>query len=385
MKIVNVCLTGPFTENMTYQENLLTNQMKNDGHEVIVIAGCYKYHNNKIIETPQEDTILPNKIRLIRRKDVNIFGQFFSRKIRAIKGLQQLLQKINPDIIFHHGVQTYEMLTIAKYKKSNPNIKFYVDSHSDFHNSANNFLSKNILHKIFYKSVIRKALPYVDKVFYISYESMEFLKEMYNIPSKIMEYYPLGGIVLEDSARLEKRKRIREELEFNNNDILIIHSGKMNRQKRTIELIKAFNNVKDCNLHLILIGSLDDDINDSVMELISLDDRIKFLGWKNGNELLDYLCASDLYLQPGTQSATMQNAACTNNALALYPYPSHKYLFKDSVFYIETSKDIENLLINVLTRPDLLEEKRKSVFNIAKEKLDYKVLASRLYNWANIE
>ena len=73
-----------------------------------------------------------------------------------------------------HNIGGWEMLTVTRYKKSHPNIKLYVDSHADANNSAKNFFSSLFLHRIFYRVILHKSLPYIDKVFYLSYETGEF-------------------------------------------------------------------------------------------------------------------------------------------------------------------------------------------------------------------
>ena len=168
-------------------------------------------------------------------------------------------------------------------------------------------------------------------------------------------------------------------MRLSNNDILMVHSGKMGAKKRTYELLEAFCSVDAKNLKLIILGSMTDDVSSKVMPLIEQDPHVEYLGWQSGEELMDYLCASDLYVQPGGQSATMQNALCCGSAAALFPYPSHKFLLGDSVFYIDTVEDMKKLFTEISQNREILEEKRKMSDKIAKEKLDYKVLAARLY------
>ena len=379
MKIIHISLASAFTEGMTYQDNLLSEQMVKDGNEVIIIADCHEFKNGYVLKTEEEDRILSNRIRLIRKKYKNLFGEFISGKIRAVTGLYEILEAEKPDIIFHHSLQTLEMLTVLKYKKINPNVKFYVDSHGDFYNSATNFLSKYILHKIFYKIIIKRSLPYIDKVLCVGYECFDFLREMYVIPDSLMEFYPLGGKIFSYEDRLKKRQKIRKEMNLSIDDILIVHSGKMDTLKRTKEILDAFLVVQDKRLRLILIGSMTESVYKLLKPLIDLDVRIEFLGWKNADRLMEYLCASGLYVQPGGQSATMQNAACCGSALALFPYESHKYLMKETVFYISTSENIKDLFIKISENPKILEKIRQKSFKLAQEKLDYKKLAQRLY------
>lgn len=153
----------------------------------------------------------------------------------------------------------------------------------------------------------------------------------------------------------------------------------MEKAKKTSELVQALHAVQANNLKLLIVGSMTDEVAADVMPVVEADPRIEYLGWKSGEELMDYLCAADLYVQPGTQSATMQNALCCGSAAALYPYESHKYLLGDSVFYIETVEDMKNLFAAISTNPDILEAKRAMSNKIARERLDYKVLAARLY------
>ncbi|MEG2199383.1 MAG: hypothetical protein RRY25_03750, partial [Anaerovorax sp.] len=82
---------------------------------------------------------------------------------------------------------------------------------------------------------------------------------------------------------------------------------------------------------------------------------------------------------PGSQSATMQNALCCGSAAALFPHESHQFLLGDSVFYIKDIQDMKNLFKTIAQNPRVIEEKRKLTDKIAREKLDYRVLAARLY------
>ena len=232
---------------------------------------------------------------------------------------------------------------------------------------------------MYYNYIINKALPYVDKVLCVSYECYDFLKQLYNVPDEIMELYPLGGILFEESVRQEKRGRIRKELMLKEDDILIVHSGKMDKLKRTEDLLKAFIQVPDDRLKLILIGSMEADVKKNTDKLIVSDKRIKFLGWKSGDELMEYLCACDLYAQPGSQSATMQNALCCGSAAMLYSHKNYKHLLNDSVFFINTIEDIKNVLEEISKNRESLENKRAQTNKIAREILDYKKLAARVY------
>ena len=379
MRIVHICLASSYTEGMTYQDNLLPEYNAVDGHSVTIISNCAKYIDGQLSAVAPQDIFLSNNLRLIRMPYKHIINAYFSEKMRYVDGLYELLTKLSPDVILFHGLCGAEIMTVAKYKQQHPEVKFYADSHEDFHNSARNILSRNVLHKLIYNHYLRKALPYIDKIFYLGSEAKLFDQEMYGISEEQLEFYPLGGIICPSDERLQKRLNIRKDMRISENDILLVHSGKMGAKKRTYELLEAFCAVDATNLKLVILGSMTDDVSLKVMPLIEQDPRVEYLGWKSGEELMDYLCAADLYVQPGTQSATMQNALCCGSAAALFPYPSHKFLLGDSVFYIDTVEDMKKLFTKISQNREILEEKRKMSDKIAKEMLDYKVLAARLY------
>lgn len=380
MRILHLCLSNFYIDDFNYQENLLPRQNKADGHDVAIIASTETFVKpGKIGYVKPSCYIGKDGIKVTRVAYKNILPHFIMTKVRSYRHIYEKITEFAPDVILHHGVSSSELLTLARYKKEHPKVKVYLDSHEDYNNSALNYISRELLHRRFYRVIIQKALPYIDGVLCVASECFDFLEDHYRIPRSIMEYYPLGGVVFSDEIHKEICDRIRKELLLSSEDILVVHSGKMDKMKRTEELLLAFTKAQDTHLKLILIGSLSEDIEHNVLELIASDERIHFLGWKNGNELLEYLCACDLYIQPGSQSATMQNALCCRSAVALYPHKSHIFLLKDSAFYVKTIDDIIQLFCNILEERSLLESKKKQGYSVAKALLDYKVLASRLY------
>ena len=69
---------------------------------------------------------------------------------------------------------------------------------------------------------------------------------------------------------------------------------------------------------------LKQDVEDEMKRLISQDNRIRFVGWQSADELRRLLCAAEVYVQPGTQSATMQMALCCRCAVVLDDVLSHE-------------------------------------------------------------
>lgn len=378
MKILHVGLLSHFTDGMTYQENILSDIHCRDGNTVLFVSDNYIYQHGKLIEVPENEITLDNSLRLKYVKYDHILNKFITSKIQRVKKLKKIISDFKPDRILYHGVCGRELITVANYKKEHPEIKLYVDCHEDFHNTARTVVAK-LAYKYIHGYFVKRALPYIDKILYITQESKEYLQDMYKIKDTMLEWYPLGGLLFDDKAYEQKRKERRADLKIEEKEVLFLHSGKMDVQKKTIEIVKAFIKVKDPTFKLIIIGSFSDDVRNEVEPYINTDKRIAFLGWKNGDELLNYLCAADVYLQPGSQSATMQNAICCRCAVVLYPYSSHKVFVNGNGFFVKNCEDIVNVFKTIQNNPGMISEMKKNSEDIARRILDYRKLAARIY------
>lgn len=380
MRIVHLMLSCFYIDNANYQENALPRQNKEDGHEVFIIASTEIFVENNILGyTMPRSYISEDGISVTRLPYCKIINRFFSAKIRKYLGLSKVLEDLYPDVIYFHGMASYDMVTVANYKKTHSSVSIFVDSHEDYNNSGRNFLSKYILHRIVYRKFIKKALPYIKKILYITAETKSYIEKEYGVYGNILSYYPLGGYVFSNEEYFQNRLVIRKQLNISDIDTVFMHSGKMDFGKKTLDVMSAFTANKEKNYKLVIVGSFSDDIINEAHQYINKDNRILFVGWKSGSELITYLCGADLYIQPGGQSATMQNALCSRCAVALYPHLSHKALLGDAAFYIESVDDIAMLLDEVAITPALLEQRKNQCFEIAKNKLDYKSLTRIIY------
>lgn len=379
MKIVHIDLTGPFTVGMNYQENILPEINASDGNEVYLIASQYKWEKDRMIKTEQVQEMTEAGVRIIRFPFIKLGIPLLTERLRIVKGMYRILDELCPNVIMLHGFQTMSVIAVTKYMKKNAECKLFVDTHSDWINSAPNFVSKYVLHRGFYALMSKAVLKYTSKIWCISYDVMAFSHEAYDISYDRLEWYPLGGTIFTEEEYLKRRYDIRVKHSIAEDDILMVHSGKMSHSKKTDELLELMKMVKNPKIKMILVGEMDAEIKIIYKNCAGDDERIIFTGWKTGEELLSYLCAADIYVQPGTQSATMQNAACCKCALLLYPYESHLRLFGDSVFYVEGIEDMIKIMAEMEDNPTMMGQYRDKSFAIAKEKLDYKKLAGKLY------
>ena len=380
MRIAHIGLAAYYTDGMTYQDNQLAEQNARDGHEVMYISNAAEYVDGKVVETGSEDKALASGVRLVRMPYERFFTRFASEKLRRVKGLYRLLQTFAPDVILSHDLCYWSVLDVIHYKKDHPEVKFYADTHTAAYNSGTNWLSLHVQHRIFYRYLIRKALPYLEKYLYVGEGERLFSLQNYGVPENLMEFYPLGGTLLPEEEYRRARARRRAELGLADGTLLLVHSGKLDALKRTDELLRAFAAVPELEAKLAVIGSIPEDRKELLSSLMEADGRVVFLGWKSGEELQEYLCACDVYCQPGSVSATLQNAICRGCAILSYPHEDYTKDFDyGNFFWIKTEPDMAETLRMVAAGPSVLVPMEESSWRCARELLDYRKLAARFY------
>lgn len=376
MKIVHIVISGPFTVGMTYQENLLPISNSMDGHDVLIIASQYAWEGGEIILLPEADEIISNGVRLIRIRYDYIVNDFITEKIRKSSKLIPLVEKFNPDIIYLHDPQVFEILNLAKYKKKKPKTRFIVDIHSNYKNCAKNLFSYYFLHKIFYKIILDLSKNAIDRMYCIDLSSKRFLEEVYNYHIGNVEIFPLGGNY--NNTSYNEKIHLRESLGIAIDDIVLIHSGKINKEKKTLELLEMFGKNNFERFRLLIIGSIEEEYINDVMNLVKKDNRVIYLGWKDGSDLLKLLSICDLYVQIGSVSATLQNAICAGAAVVASDKEVYKYYIDGNGWLIDDLEEFLEIIDKIEKNPNILDPMKKKSEILCKTELDYKVLSRKM-------
>lgn len=373
-------MTGPYTVGATYQENLLPAQQVKQGHEVVMYATSYEWADGKVKYVGECRRILDDGVILQRIDFTTIINDYLSRKIRLCTGLYNRLVKETPDFIMVHDGQTACVLDICKYVADNPQVVLIADSHSDYYNSATSIPSKLLLHDLIYRPLMRKLYGASKKFYCISPEVMRFICKSYGLDKTKMELLPLGGELLSDDEYDSFRKDYRRELGIPDDGINIIHSGKMTFLKGSDKVVEAVEAMQNEKVYLTLVGSASGEILECIEAAAERNPKIRYLGWKSGDELVKYLCAADIYVLPGSQSATVQNSMCCRCAVELYPYDNYKSLKQDGVCYAIDGEELIRNLTAMCNDRQLLDSLKDISYKFAKHELDYAVQAKRIIN-----
>ena len=361
MKIVHLCLSCFFIDGYSYQENMLPKYHVKMGHDVTVIASLVSFNKDGkpcLLPSPtvRIDEGGYKVIRLEYKKPVRI-----NKVLRRYQGLYETLKKEAPDIIFTHGVSLGDTTTIVKYLKNNPSVKLYGDNHADYINSATNLLSKHILHKMIWRHYAKKLEPYLTKCYGVTPMRCRFLREMYHLDPKIIEFLPMG---VDDEAipvnRREVRESVRKGLGVPNDSFLIMTGGKIDVRKNTHVLLEAIKCMDNPNLHLVICGVLAPEM-EYLKELF--DSNIHYLGWCNAQCVMDCMVASDMACVPGTHSTLWEQAVGVGLPVVLKRWDEMTHMDINGNCVFVEGEDVEELqqVINrMLNEEYYRQQKNKS-------------------------
>ena len=353
VKIVHMCLAAFYPDNYSYQENMLPKFHKRMGHTVEVIASTQVFDKNGntcyLSETGSYQNEYDIKVTRLPYKSSHPIW----KKLKRYVGTYEALEKAAPDILFMHGGQFLDMDQVVRYLKKHPETVVYVDNHADFSNSATNWFSKNVLHRILWKHTEHQIEPYVRKFYGVLPARVDFLKNVYGLPAQKCELLVMGADdeLVEKAKSSDAQERIREKYGIKDTDFLVMSAGKIDRWKtQTLLLMQAVQNIKDDHLRLIIFGSVTPELMEDVKKLAD-GQKVQYIGWVQSKDSYEYFEAADLVVFPGRHSVMWEQVTGQGKPMLVKDWAgTHhvdlggnvRFLTKDSVSEIQ--EEIERLL-----------------------------------------
>jgi glycosyltransferase involved in cell wall biosynthesis len=381
MRIVHVCLYGTIADKSNYQENLLSKYHVKLGHEVFILAPMWRPNEKGIVEPFRESGYInADGVRMIRlpmrgRDDI-------LKKYKRFVGIEEALDEIRPDIVFIHCCAFPDVPVFVRYLKLHPEVRAFADNHADYSNSATNWLSKNVLHRIIWRRYARMLIPVVTKFYGVLPARVDFIKELYGLPDEKCAYLPIGAddefVALAGSA--ESIAAVRKQYGIAEDDFLIVTGGKIDPWKwQTIELMKAVREIADPKLRLLIFGSIHETLKADVEALVD-GQRIQFVGWQDTLGSYRLLAAADLAVFPGRHSVFWEQTAGQGVPMLVKDWPgTHhvdvggnvRFLAEDSA--AEIRAEIERLRAN----PEEYEAMRRAARENGMRFFSYRSIAER--------
>lgn len=382
MKVVHLCLGSFYPDNYSYQENLLPKFHKKLGYDVEVIASTQSFDEHGKVCYLQNTGTYQNEYDIkVTRIPYKTESKIW-KKLKRYQGCYDALKKADPDIIFVHGGQFLDIDQVVRYVKEKPNTVIYVDNHADFSNSATNWFSKNILHKIVWRHYEKEIEPFTKKFYGVLPVRVDFLKNMYGLPSSKCELLVMGADdeLVKDAVDTHARERIRAQYNIADDDFLIMTGGKIDQWKtQTLLLMQAVKNIQSDKVKLIVFGSVTQELEEKVKSLAD-GVKVQYVGWIQSKDSYNYFAAADLVVFPGRHSVFWEQVTGQGIPMLVKDWPgTHhvdlggnvKFLTQDSVDEIQ--KEIEYLLHN----PDVYKKMKHVAMDKGMKVFSYKDIAQR--------
>lgn len=217
--------------------------------------------------------------------------------------LNKYVNKVFPFFLWYY-YKTYLYL-----KKINPNyIIAEGGNYSDFRKISDYFGKEKV-----YLHIHHHLLPNndLDNIFDNTISVSNFISEEWskNSTNPNLKCHTVYNCIDEEKFNkkitIEERNEIREKLELNTNDFVVIFCGRIIEVKGVKELIKAFNLISDNHIKLLIIGSPNFALNtksDYLSEVIQLirraGEKIKFTGYIPNEQLYKYYQLADVQVVP---------------------------------------------------------------------------------------
>lgn len=378
MKILHIGFS-PVTDGWNYQDNLLPKYHYKLGHEVWYITGQWVWGDDgKLRRITESDYYNKDGVKIIRLPEK--YDKPYTNKFKRFVNIYATISRIEPDVLFIHGCQFIDIKVIVKYLKKYPNVVAYVDNHADFSNSATNWLSKNILHRMIWKHYAQLILPYTKKFYGVLPARVDFLKDIYKIPKEKIKLLMMG--VDDDLVGKARDFAVRQDLRniynISKDDFLIMTGGKIDLAKhQTLLLMQAVQEIPNDKVKLIVFGSVVEELRDTVLALAD-GKKVQYIGWVKAEDSLNHFSASDLVIFPGRHSVFWEQVVALGKPLIVKYWEGATHIDiggNCGYLYDDSMEEIIAMICRLVDNPEQYNQMKLSAENMARSNFLYSGIA----------
>ena len=382
MKVVHLCLASFYPDGYSYQENLLPKYHKALGMQVAIIASLVTFDENG------RNAYLPKASRYENEYGIPVTRLDYrgplplARKLRTYRGTYSAIEREKPDVLFIHGCQFLDIRWVVRYLKANPQVRAYVDNHADFSNSATNFLSRTLLHRVLWRRCAHQILPYCRKFYGVLPARVDFLRDVYDLPRQKCELLVMGADdeAVERSRAPQVRQAVRARYGVADGDFLVMTGGKINAFKaQTLLLMEAVSRIGRDNVKLIVFGSVVPELKQQVAALAD-GVRVRFIGLVEPDASYDLFAAADLCCFPGRHSVFWEQACGQGIPLMVKKWPgtTHVDAGGNVIFLTEDSEaEIRENLLRLVDEPGFYQDMLRAARGPGMKRFSYREIARR--------
>ena len=378
MKIVHVI--AYFNSHTRYQEYYLAKEQIKQGHEVYFVTSDRNFpiedyeviwkpiYGERIIGTGvySEDGFIVHRLPIL--------FEFRSRII--LLGLRRKLSFLNPDVVIVHNILTPHSIQLLIGKKVAPKIIF--DDHMTYAQVDKSVIGKFIyrLFRLFFRKTL---LNDADKIVAISEGCIKTINLAYGIPVEKISLIPLGadGDIFKFDELLRSQRR--KEMGLSQKEVLVTFTGKVYKERKVDLIIKALDNLKlSKQVHFLVLGTIAGSYREEFMKnLKSTNIPFSIYPMASTEDLVKFMCASDICVYPLPTISTLEASACKRPIICSNETPER---FKNNNGIGINLGDLEELqmALDLLINNDSLRELMgQNGRNLIEEEFSWKILSNR--------
>lgn len=353
MKIIHCCFgIEHYIDTWGYQQNLLPLYCAKAGHETVVLASNDTFPSfvkQDVIEAikAKGNSYMNGPVRVARS------SSWFPRLIhfQKAKGLCDQLEREQPDIIFFHGSFNLSLLSCIAYKKQHPEVKLYVDNHGDVMNVRASGWYRFLFFKCYWSLIHQYCQRTVDQYFGVTEGRCRFLREYLHIAFDKVSLLPIGADVDSAEEVRESREQLRARYGFANDDVIMVHGGKLDARKGTVDLIKVYRQLRKSicpNLRLVLFGKM---VDERIQPMIG--DDIVVYDWLSRTQTFELFKLADLAVWPIHHTTLIEDCVAAGLPYLIRMTETTQHLI-NSDFYLRNGdpEELHNMIRKFLQTDD---------------------------------
>lgn len=371
MKIVNICISAPYIEGFSYQENLLTDYFLDADIETTIIGSNIlpTYMNSKRIKP---GVYFDKGKKLTRLKCVKISTEFI-----IPFGLYKHLKEDKPNVIFHHNLNCTSLIICTLYRIVHPDVILLVDNHADYINWNKNKFWQLVYYKVLVRASAKFTSIFARKFYGVTHSRCDYLHEVYGVKQSKIDFLPIGTDLKTADSILDSKSELRRKYNIPDEVFVFVSGGKMGRDKGTGNLIKAINEMQSyqMNVQLLLFGSFDDSETE---QLAKDSDFVIFQGWCDHETSLRFLKLANIAVWPIHHTTLIEDAISVETPLLIKKTRTTEHLIEGNGKFLDSSQYIELYSKMKICLDDYPNKSFEKACAIMKEKLSYESIVEHV-------
>lgn len=229
----------------------------------------------------------------------------------SIRGLKHALTDYQPDIVHGHGIFSLTPHFLARTKRQLGYVLVYDTHASTFNTNLTNTLPKRIYHFFFQKLMMPVIRENADAIIAVGESERWLACQEFGLDPEQVPIIHLGADV--DLFKFDEgvRKQVRESLGVGEDDVLLIHAGKLTAHKDVHVLLEAVVPLmrEMRHLKLLIVGGGDEGYIESLRQIIregGVSRSVILHDFVDARELPWFYSAADVGVWPGNLSNTIQ-------------------------------------------------------------------------------